>query len=195
VETEQTSSTRTVPMNGQRWQHSLREMDVEEEAYFNTEENDPASPTPAKAITNGVSPIKPLVNYPDDEEEMELPKEESLTLNGNHGSEKLKIDLPHSSRDETPPPPERLSEKRRRAEEDEDELDKLSQPKRRSSIGSLASTTTNSDRAVEPPPTHTHMLRRKRKVSNINKEVTQKKIIVSLAVKSETTPARGNGET
>ncbi|KAK0252247.1 Platinum sensitivity protein [Friedmanniomyces endolithicus] len=53
----------------------LREMDGDEEAYFNTdddvdEDDDIGLPTAMKArLPNGASPVRPLVSYPDDEDE------------------------------------------------------------------------------------------------------------------------------
>ncbi|EMC99020.1 hypothetical protein BAUCODRAFT_22318 [Baudoinia panamericana UAMH 10762] len=61
-------------VNGQRFA-GLKEMDNDEEAYFNAEddaEDDEVLglPTAAKAgLPNGASPVRPLVDYPDDEDE------------------------------------------------------------------------------------------------------------------------------
>jgi protein phosphatase 4 regulatory subunit 3 len=189
VETEQTPNNRAMLINGQRWQHSLKDMDPEEEAYFNTEDNEEEelSPSPAKPVPNGASPLKPLVDYPDDDdEEIDLPGEEPVILNGDHETDDT---VQQKTRDETPPPPERNAEKRRRVDDDEDELGKLSspQPKRRTSSGNVPSSTES-----PPPVTHTHMLRRKRKLS-VNKEGAQKKITISLAVKPESESAPNNG--
>ena len=89
VETEQTA-TRPVLANGQRWQQ-LKDLDAEEEAYFNSEDNDDdelLSPTPAKPIANGASPLKPIVDYPeDDEEDIELPEGDPPATNGDYSSE------------------------------------------------------------------------------------------------------------
>jgi protein phosphatase-4 regulatory subunit 3 len=76
---------------------------------------------------NGSTVSKPLVDYPDDDDEdiMDTKPEDAQT----------------DPVDEVPqtPPPERLAEKRRREEEDEDELVKLTAgPKRRSSTSSNA---------------------------------------------------------
>jgi protein phosphatase 4 regulatory subunit 3 len=189
VETEQTPN-RPMLINGQRWQHALKDMDAEEEAYFNAEDNDDEdalSPSPAKPVANGASPLKPLVDYPDDDdEEIDLPGEEPIILNGDHEADDT---VQQKTRDETPPPPERNAEKRRRVDDDEDELGKLSspQPKRRTSSGNLPSSSEPS-----PAPTHTHMLRRKRKLS-VNKDGAQKKITISLAVKPESKSASNSG--
>jgi protein phosphatase 4 regulatory subunit 3 len=184
VETEQTPN-RPVLTNGQRWQQ-LKDLDAEEEAYFNAEENDDEvlSPTPAKPVVNGASPLKPVVDYPeDDEEDIELPIQEPPTVNGDHESEESQANSQQTSRDETPPPPERITEKRRRTDDDEDELGKLTQPKRRTSFGSNAS---NASTTSDVPSTTgtTHILRRKRRLS-INKEASQKKITIALAAKKE----------
>lgn len=184
VDTE--TPTRLQVLNGQKWQQGLKDMDPEEESYFNSEdtEEDELLSSPTKPVTNGASPIKPLVDYPeDDEEEQDLPVGVPM-LNGHDdvpdSPPPLSDATPSSrdARDETPPPPERVIEKRRRTDDDEDELAKISsQPKRRSSFGSRESTV-----SVEPQ-TNGPNLRRKRRVS-VNKEA-QKKITISLAVKAE----------
>lgn len=62
-------------VNGRQSFAGLREMDNDEEAYFNTEddiEDDEGLPTAVKqAMVNGASPLKPLVSYPDDDDEMD----------------------------------------------------------------------------------------------------------------------------
>ncbi|OJJ48256.1 hypothetical protein ASPZODRAFT_62311 [Penicilliopsis zonata CBS 506.65] len=99
-----------------------------------------ASPTP----NGSASPVvKPLVDYPDDDDEE---VEDSMDVKEAEPAEKS--GAPESDPSETTTaqtPPERLSEKRRREEEDEDELIKLtSVPKRRSSTSSHGSSTTSS---------------------------------------------------
>jgi protein phosphatase-4 regulatory subunit 3 len=92
------------------------------------------------ALNGSASPVvKPLVNYPDDDDDVMDEKPELVSV-------KREVDLPESStrathdartaiaHAATRSPPERLSEKRRRDDEDDDELVKLSiGPKRRSS--------------------------------------------------------------
>jgi protein phosphatase 4 regulatory subunit 3 len=178
VETE--TPTRTLPTNGQRWQ-GLKD-DHEEEAYFNTsdnEEDEALSPPLSRPVPNGQSPFKPLVDYPEDDEEFALDSEP--VANGTVAPVPAPEERPkESTRHETPPPPERLAEKRRREDDDDDELGKLSsQPKRRTSIGSTASNASTG-------PT----LRRKRSLSS-NKDGSGKKITISFAVKAENAQVDG----
>jgi protein phosphatase-4 regulatory subunit 3 len=207
VDTEQTPQ-RPMLINGNRWSQSLKEMEAEEEAYFNSEENDEdelLSPTTGKPALNGASPVKPLVDYPeDDDEDLDLPTAEPFT-NGFHPSPEPETsteptteeptETTQPSRDETPSPPGRLPEKRRRlTEDDDDELGKLSISKRRASFGSggvlpvgipsVASSDAVAAPTVDSPQQeastgHTHALRRKRKISNV-KDAGGKKITISL---------------
>ena len=61
--------------NGRQSFAGLKEMDGDEEAYFNTDddiEDDEGLPTVVKhSMVNGASPVRPLVSYPDDDEEDE----------------------------------------------------------------------------------------------------------------------------
>jgi protein phosphatase-4 regulatory subunit 3 len=168
VETE--TPTRTLLTNGQRYQ-GLKDVDHEEETYFNTSDNeeDGALSPDTRPTPNGQSPFKPLVDYPEDDEEFPLDTEP--VVNGTTPEEPPK----ESQRQETPPPPERIAEKRRREDDDDDELGKLSsQPKRRTSIGSIGSTPTSTG------PT----LRRKRSLSSNKDGPGGKKITISFAVKA-----------
>lgn len=77
--------------------------------------------------------VKPLVDYPDDDEE-------DIMDTKPEGAEQQPVASPTETSTEVPAspptqnPPERLAEKRRREEEDDDELSKLTAgPKRRSS--------------------------------------------------------------
>lgn len=171
--------------SGQRWQ-GLRDADAEEEAYFNAsdgEEEDEASlptSTPTKPVSNGASPVRPLVAYPDDDDDVmeglsaspstpsaSQEKSRSPTAADN-GSPNPQTHTPVSS---APSPPERLSEKRRREEDDEDDMEKLAGggAKRRNSTSSIRSelSATNIDNGSvsprengKPAPT-TPILRRK----------------------------------
>jgi protein phosphatase-4 regulatory subunit 3 len=139
---------RHATVNGGKWGQGLKDLDADEEAYFNTsDDEDEAGPTLTRPVLNGASPIRPLVNYPDDdadEDDMDI-----LAVDGPTSAQKS------SSATQTPDgstspkssaassPPERISEKRRREEDEEDEL--LSSistvaPKRRASTSSNAST-------------------------------------------------------
>ncbi|KKK25454.1 hypothetical protein ARAM_006344 [Aspergillus rambellii] len=157
---EEVSPVLKMQHNG-RWQ-GMKDMDPAEEEYFNTsddeeewqQDNQPATLT--SQIPNGsVSPaVKPLVDYPDDDEEdndaMDFkPESETGSKQGQTTPQPDDIsneDAPADPAEELPStpvslavqtPPERLSEKRRREEEDDDELVKLTfGPKRRSSTNS-----------------------------------------------------------
>jgi protein phosphatase-4 regulatory subunit 3 len=156
--TQEGTPQRTI--NGQR--HSgLREADADEEAYFNgdddmdgEDDDDSSLPTTAKVnLPNGASPLRPLVSYPDDEEDtMDLlasspdpHKDKKNTSSSEPTStdaapESTEIDSPQEKsrgRDRNPvpvegspgaqqSPPESVAIKRRREEDDEDnELGKL----------------------------------------------------------------------
>lgn len=69
-EEDQVGLMRT-PINGnQRWQ-GVKDMDPAEEEYFNTSDDEEDELVTAKPLTNGSSqPFKPLVDYPDDDEEL-----------------------------------------------------------------------------------------------------------------------------
>lgn len=169
------STPRRMPLNGQRWQ-GVKELDAVEEEYFNaSDDEDDVSimilpdgnfslmhtqwtPDNRAALAVGApngsaSPlVKPLVDYPDDDDEdlmdtkpEDLPEQptqdQSLSMAGVPvGTPPEAAATPASPTVQTPPAPERLAEKRRRAEEDEDELIKLATgPKRRSSTSSHSS--------------------------------------------------------
>ncbi|GAB7349749.1 hypothetical protein MBLNU459_g0479t1 [Dothideomycetes sp. NU459] len=138
---------------GQRWQ-GLRDTDAEEEAYFNTsdgeDEGEASLPTSAtaKPPVNGTSPQRPLVAYPDDDDDtMDTLAASPGTPSANRErkSPDASDDEPVRGRDRTPQsqgsPPERLAEKRRREEDDEDDLEKLAggNVKRRNSVNSVSS--------------------------------------------------------
>ncbi len=120
-------------------------MDPEEEAYWNTsddEEENQAKSNPANhaASVNGTSSpaSKPLVDYPSDEEGDENGDADMIPATtaeeGHAKGEKAAEDAAsNSSASAVGGPPERLSEKRRREEEDDDELGKLMHNKRRNS--------------------------------------------------------------
>ncbi|KAJ9219875.1 hypothetical protein DTO027B5_1162 [Paecilomyces variotii] len=144
---EGTSSQRS-QINGQRWQ-GVREMDAAEEAYFNTsddeeEENQPGAIVAGQPANGSASPIvKPLVDYPDDDDEVmdtkTEPSEEKQAPTTAASKESTASSEAPVTPVSTPPqtPPERISEKRRRQDEEDDELVKLSSgPKRRSSSAS-----------------------------------------------------------
>ncbi|KIV80307.1 hypothetical protein PV11_07818 [Exophiala sideris] len=169
-----------VHING-RWQ-GLQEMDANEEDYFNTSDDDEdehdedAEREDVKDVSermqwhrrrmksemmNGsASPItKPLVDYPDDDEDENMDskglstpqtpmtpesgKETSIPDHRATPEKKLQPspEIKSSAESDLQNPPERLTEKRRRQDDDdEDELGKLSGgPKRRNSTSSASS--------------------------------------------------------
>jgi len=163
----------------QRWQ-GLKDADAEEEAYFNgsDDEDEQFPPLVKPPVANGASPLKPLVDYPDDDDDGTM---DILAQDTSPDQPRQTIESTSAPPEQTPVP-ERLAEKRRREEDEEDELSKLStQTKRRSSsISSIGS-------AVS---THGQTLRRKKSISS-GKDGPPKKISISLAVKSGNTPADG----
>lgn len=193
-----------IPMNGGRVQ-GLRDMDAEEEAYFNGSDDEEETTLPSHAGKPMANGARPLVDYPeDDEDSMDVLQEGEGVGDARPSSEEHAQDdstaaapptpptstSPQASppRDQTPvpstPPPERLSEKRRREEDDEDELGKLSaSSKRRSSVSSVGSniSTTSANTG----------LKRKKSVNN-GKDGPQKMAIkLAHAVKSSTTDDKG----
>ena len=174
----------TPPMNrthiNGRWQ-GLPEMDASEEDYFNTSDDDEeegeedADGENAKAVSErmqwhrrrmkaemmngGASPIgKPLVDYPDDDEDESMENKADATPTTPLTPESVKDgsspeartpekklqpspEIKSAAESELQQPPERVTEKRRRQEDDdEDELGKLSGgPKRRNSTSSASS--------------------------------------------------------
>lgn len=154
VDTEDDTSRRPETGRGSRWDSGIKDLDAQEEEYFNTSDNEDEEDAAAKASssrasTNGGSPLsKPLVDYTSDEESDNM--ETDLSAGISEGDENTP---PTMVRDEVRiaarpassvgPPPEKVSEKRRREEEDEDEMSKLSQPKRRNSTSSVASNTSS----------------------------------------------------
>jgi len=195
VETEQTPNKAGPPiLNGQRWQ-GLREVDPDEEAYFNgddhDEEEEALSPVTSKTVSNGSSPIKPLVDYPDDDDDDdddELSRPDDVVTNGAKAPSEESTAEPEASASTAadtasppatvPPPPERIAEKRRRQDDDEDdELARIaSQPPKRRLSG--ASTPSNS------VVTGGHTLRRKKGMNAAEGKKKESKIAISLAVKA-----------
>lgn len=147
-------------VNGGKWGHGLKDVDAEEEAYFNaSDDEDDNTPSSGKSGINGASPVRPLVNYPDDdadEDDMDI-----LGVDGPPSAQKMSTATPTPDDGTSPKraavdsPPERISEKRRRDEEEDDELlaslATSTGPKRRASTASNASTrSTRSLRGKSP---------------------------------------------
>ena len=196
-------------VNGGRWQ-GLKDTDAEEEAYFNGSDNDDddeALPNTVKPVVNGASPVRPLVNYPDDEAEEDamdilatstptVPSVQPSTASASQTQNQESPTTSPVSRDQTPQPttptptpPERLSEKRRREDDEEDELAKITTqgPKRRSSSVSNNTSTTS---------THSHVLRRGKRNINSGKDGggAPKKMAISIGLKSGGAEGAGDGE-
>ncbi|EON68325.1 hypothetical protein W97_07583 [Coniosporium apollinis CBS 100218] len=182
---ETDTPNRGIINGGQRWQ-GLKDTDAEEEAYFNGSDNEDEEDEnripDVKPAANGASPVRPLVNYPDDEEDaMETLPQRTPAKESQPAAEPS--DSPQ--REQTPvpqaPPPERLAEKRRREEDEEDELGKLSTlTKRRSSSVSSAGSTASSNASNS-----SNILRRKKSI-NSGKDGPPKKIAISLSMKGAT---------
>ncbi|GAM87319.1 hypothetical protein ANO11243_053420 [Dothideomycetidae sp. 11243] len=176
---------------GQRWATGLKEADADEEAYFNgsdveddEDEDDTGLPTAAtvKPLTNGTSPSRPLVAYPDDEEEEEIDAMDTLSASPAQLARATEAHEPHDSEvmdetreSETSPhhlqhkqsalepadalqesPTERPVEKRRREEDGDDVLDAIAQgavaSKRRNSAGQYRTTNRNERASKSPSP-------------------------------------------
>lgn len=201
VETEQTPSSRQV-LNGAappgRWQ-GLSDADNDEQSFFNGSEHsvdeDESQLAVLKPMANGASPLKPLVDYPaDDEDDMDI----------------LASEAPRPVENAAPPPPEREKKRAREDSDEEDELAKMGggQPsKRRSSAsskekekegGTVSSTATGFGNNSTAPPVAQAPTRQLRRKHSINKDGSSKKVSVSLAVKSsggeeESTTRSGDG--
>lgn len=165
-------------LNGGKWGQGLRD-DTEEEAYFNTSDDEDELAAPEKTVLNGASPVRPLVNYPDDDaEEDDIDMDVPLAMRNTGATIQTKDETKTPKANSTVgSPPERISEKRRREEDEEDELlaniSTTTAPKRRASTSS--NTSTSSLRS----------LRRKSPQINSGKDGgTPKKISISLPVKS-----------
>jgi protein phosphatase-4 regulatory subunit 3 len=160
--TTQEGTPQRATINGQH-QSGLREADADEEAYFNgdddmdgEDDDDSGLPTTAKVnLPNGASPLRPLVSYPDDEEDTmdilasspdqfkDKKSSSSEPTSADAVQEGAEIDSPQEpqrGRDRKPrpldgspgpggvqqSPPESVASKRRREDDDEeDELGKL----------------------------------------------------------------------
>ncbi|CAK3999023.1 related to DUF625 domain [Lecanosticta acicola] len=164
--TEPNTPDRGRSVNGRQLFSGLKEPDPDEDAYFSTDDDPEGDlgdddelqlPTAATArLSNGHnSPMKPLVNYPDDDDdddEMDiLASSPDTPQNRKSGSEETRgRDRKPVPKDGSPgmvqnqqSPPEPLAVKRRRVEEeDEDELGKMMgghSSKRRNSSASVRS--------------------------------------------------------
>lgn len=144
---------------GDRWDSGIKDLDAQEEEYFNTSDNEDDEEAPDKELSsqtsaNGTSPAsKPLVDYTSDEENETMENMDTdLSAGIVVGDENAPPDTEKDSSTSRSPrpllpavrsPPEKVSEKRRREEEDGDEMSKLVQPKRRNSTNSNSSSKSN----------------------------------------------------
>ncbi|OWP00134.1 hypothetical protein B2J93_8705 [Marssonina coronariae] len=136
---------------GSRWDLGLKDLDNQEEEYFNASDDEEDISKAVACNNPGASPAsKPLVDYNSDDENENMDTDMSAGILGSDENTPPTPKPKDSSNGPLTPlapsassPPEKLSEKRRREEEDDDELSKLSQPKRRNSSSSVASNTSN----------------------------------------------------
>ncbi|KAL6704893.1 Platinum sensitivity protein [Coniothyrium glycines] len=184
-----TPARHAAAINGSKWGQGLKDVDADEEAYFNaSDDEDDGIPGTGKPILNGASPVRPLVNYPDDdadEDDMDI-----LGADTPSTAQKLSTATQTPEEENTSPksgsggsPPERISEKRRREEDEEDELlasiSTSTGPKRRASTSSNASTGS------------LRSLRRKSPNVNASKDGVTKKISLSIPLKNGVKGAEG----
>ncbi|KAG9564586.1 DUF625-domain-containing protein, partial [Aureobasidium melanogenum] len=137
---------RSLVAGGQRWQ-GLKDADAEEEAYFNATSDDETEDETATSLPETVAakapevgpPMRPLVSYPEDEDEDAM---EMLAASPGTPAEKKEANTESTTPDTLGSPLSVVPEKRRREEDDEDDLEKLAgavPAKRRSSVSSIGS--------------------------------------------------------
>ena len=206
--TEAVPNSRVVINGASRWSQGLKDPDLDEEAYYNTSDNEDEDSLPTgpdgKPVASGASPVRPVVNYPDDDEDnaMDIVAESGNTAPHGPGEsntsplQPLRSNSPALPSTPTVPstPPERISEKRRRADEDdEDELGKLSmQSKRRNSVSSTGSNTNAAGGGTSGANSSRGPLLRRKGSINSGKDGPPKKIAISLAVKGAGGNANNN---
>jgi protein phosphatase-4 regulatory subunit 3 len=157
LDTDEDTPKRAETGRGTRWESGVKDLDAQEEEYFNTSDDDEdlaAKADPSRTSVNGASPLsKPLVDYTSDEEAENMDSDISAGILGVDENTPPVVKDGENTTTMTPimsaavlSPPEKISEKRRREDEDEDEMSKLSHPKRRnstSSVGSVGSNTSS----------------------------------------------------
>ncbi|KAI1002863.1 Uncharacterized protein K3495_g5341 [Podosphaera aphanis] len=128
---------------GGRWESGIKDLDAQEEEYFNTsdEEEDIKQNSPSRNFASlASSPTKPLVDYlSDEEDETTDSNESSRVINSDENTPPQRSRSPKFlirrnfgiPSNLFRPTPEKLSEKRRREADEVDELDKLSQANKR----------------------------------------------------------------
>ena len=181
VETKLNESqpNRSGPVNGNKWGQGLKEPDPEEEAYFNgSDDEEDLIHDPTRPMLNGTSPARPLVNYPEDEEDDMDVLATSVPSSSPHSLSTSTQTLETSPNAKSNPstPPERLSEKRRREEDEEDDL-----------VATLASTGSKR-RASTSSNTSVHSVQRLRRKNSMTSTKDAgggpKKISISIPLKS-----------
>ncbi|KAF2677912.1 DUF625-domain-containing protein [Lentithecium fluviatile CBS 122367] len=163
-------------INGGKWGQALKDPDADEEAYFNgSDDEDDGLPSAAKAV-NGASPMRPLVDYPDDGEDDDIlatsaPSASRYTMSSATQTQ----GAPNPPKPSTSSPPERLSEKRRREEDEEDEL-----------LANLSSSGTKRRASLTSNSSVGSLRNLRRKNSNITKDGggAPNKISLSIPLKS-----------
>jgi len=172
-------------VNGGKWGQGLKELDADEEAYFNTSDDEDEVMTSGKV--NGASPVQPLVGYPDDDEdEMDI-LATSTPVKHTRVVPAQSPNTPNTrsvTRANNKTPPERISEKRRREEEEEDEL-----------LANIPSSGTKRKAAIEKSSSTESLqkLRRKNSMSSAKDGGTPKKISINIPLKSNA-PVEGTKE-
>ncbi|KAI5777665.1 component of IIS longevity pathway SMK-1-domain-containing protein [Geopyxis carbonaria] len=144
--------------NGGRRYQGIKDMDADEEVYFATsddedkdEENVPPSTTPAdvtpvKILNGSPPPVKPLVDYADDDEDEDMDDGSKSKTKSEGGADENAPPTPTTPEPSSKPkseepaiatPPESLAKRRREEDDDEDDvLGKLSKKRSPSPGGS-----------------------------------------------------------
>lgn len=147
LDTEDDTPKRPETGRGTRWESGIKDLDAQEEEYFNTSDDEDEvaiKASTSRSSVNGASPLsKPLVDYDSDDAADGMDTDISAGILAG-ADENTPPTPPKDASNGVLSPPEKASEKRRREEEDEDEMSKLSHPKRRNSTSSVGSTTSTS---------------------------------------------------
>lgn len=165
--------------NGNKWGQGLAESDPEEEAYLNnSDDEEDGLPGSGRPVLNGNSPARPLVNYPEDEEDDMDVLTTSVPSSSPHSlpSSAQTLETSPNAKSNPSTPPERHSEKRRREEDEEDDLVTTL-----ASSGSKRRASTSSNTSVHS----VQRLRRKNSMSSAKDAGSgPKKISISIPLKS-----------
>ncbi|KAI4843875.1 DUF625-domain-containing protein [Aureobasidium sp. EXF-8846] len=202
---------RSLVAGGQRWQ-GLKDADAEEEAYFNANSDDEAEDEGATSLPEtviakapeGGPPMRPLVSYPEDEDEDAM---EMLAASPSTPAEKKEPSVETATSETLETPSSVVPEKRRREDDDEDDLEKLAgavPAKRRSSVSSISSVRSDMSAANLDSPTATqqqngteHPLRRKGSLRSKDGSPGPQKGIsigpISLSLSGKTSNEEGGG--